>query len=103
MANEVPCGKCANYDPIIRGSAKITKRGWCIPRSKYRYEDAPGQVIPPNAERVTDETALAEPFIVRRKGVEPTCVFVRVATEADWPNRKLDLIQKDMKKKPKAK
>lgn len=74
--NKTPCGKCANYDPILGPGEKHKGLGWCIPRSKYPAQEGPGQVFPPGVKRV-EHGKLAEPYIVEEHQVIEQCTFVR--------------------------
>lgn len=76
--NELPCGKCLHYDPILGPGEKHIGRGWCIKRSKYPAVEGPGQVFPPNAERV-EIGQLAEPYLVDKTQVIAPCEFAREA------------------------
>ena len=91
MANTTSCGKCKHFDVIIRGADKATKRGWCIHRSKYPAKEGPGQIFPPNAQRV-NEGELAQPFIVRKHQIIEQCQFVVPAAQ-DPVARKKDIIK----------
>jgi len=75
--NELPCGKCTHYDPILKSNEEESKRGWCIKRSKYPAREGPGQVFPATAERLANPKALGEPFIVKKDGVIESCAFAR--------------------------
>lgn len=70
--NELPCGKCIHYDPVLGPGEKDTKRGWCIKKSKYPAVEGPGQVFPPGVERVAIGS-LAEPYLVGKRQVVPPC------------------------------
>jgi hypothetical protein len=76
MSNDVPCGKCQNYDPILGPGEKETKRGWCTMRSVYPHSEGPGQVFPAGVDRV-NAGELAQPFIVKKNYTHPTCEMVR--------------------------
>jgi hypothetical protein len=78
--NELPCGKCLNYDPVLGPGEKNTRKGWCIKRSKYPFMEGPGQVFPKGAQRV-EKGQLAEPYIVREKQVVATCADVRATSK----------------------
>ena len=80
MTNTLPCGKCRFYDIILGSYEKETKRGWCMKRSKYPYKEGPGQVFPPNVERV-EEGQLAQPFIVKGNHVISVCTFAETADQ----------------------
>jgi len=77
--NTIPCGQCVFCDPILKGPGKITKRGWCMKRSKYPHTEGPGQVFPKGVDRVA-LGALAEPFIVRLTDIMAACPFVERKT-----------------------
>lgn len=79
--NELPCGNCKNYDPILGPGERETRRGWCIPRSKYAHKEGPGQVFPPGVERVGPKE-LAEPYIVKKDYVHPMCEHAK-STDLD--------------------
>jgi hypothetical protein len=74
--NELPCGKCKNYDPILGPNERETRRGWCIPRSKYAHKEGPGQVFPPGVARVGPKE-LAQPYIVKKDFVHSMCEHAR--------------------------
>lgn len=74
--NDLPCGQCRNYDPILGPNERETRRGWCIPRSKYPHKEGPGQVFPPNVTRVGPKE-LAQPYIVKKDYVHLMCEFAR--------------------------
>jgi hypothetical protein len=74
--NAVPCGHCKNYDPILGSGEKETRRGWCVPRSKYAHREGPGQVFPAGVQRVGPKE-LAQPFIVKKDYTHPTCELAR--------------------------
>ena len=76
--NELTCGKCTNYDPILGPGEKHIGRGWCTKKSKYPAIEGPGQVFPPGVERVA-EGALAEPYLVDKTQVIPPCMDAREA------------------------
>lgn len=76
MANEIKCVACHYYDPMLGSNGKDTKKGWCVKRSKYPHKEGPGQVFPPNVERVA-AGELAKPFLVRGGSVIEACPFVR--------------------------
>lgn len=80
MANELECGKCLFYDPMLGPKEKDTKKGWCVKRSKYPHQEGPGQVFPPDAERVA-QGQLAKPFIVRKAQVITICPFARPSND----------------------
>lgn len=71
-SNNKPCETCDHYDPILRGT-KPTTMGWCARRSLYPYADSPGQVTPPNAQRVANPEDPARPIIVQAKQIVPAC------------------------------
>lgn len=70
--NELPCGKCIHYDPVLGPGEKDTKRGWCVKKSKYPAVEGPGQVFPVGATRVAIGS-LAEPYLVKKDQVVPPC------------------------------
>jgi len=72
MPTDFCCGECANYDPILGPGEKETKRGWCIPRSKYPAVEGPGQVFPPGVARVSIGE-IAKPYIVKKRDVITAC------------------------------
>lgn len=74
--NDLPCGQCKNYDPILGPDERETRRGWCIPRSKYPFQEGPGQVFPAGVARVSKGN-LAEPYIVKKDYVHPMCSHAR--------------------------
>ena len=74
--NDIPCGKCLRFDPILGPNEKATRRGQCIPRSKYPYREGPGQVFPPGVERVGPMEP-ARPYIVRKEQVVAMCAFAK--------------------------
>lgn len=76
--NELPCGLCKLFDPILGSGEKKTRRGWCIPRSVYAHQEGPGQVFPEGVKRAAPGE-LAKPFIVKRDQVIAPCDFVRKA------------------------
>jgi hypothetical protein len=78
--NEIPCGNCKNYDPILGPGYKRTARGWCTRRSKYPAKEGPGQLFPDGVERVA-AGSLAEPYIVLANMVSTTCT---TAVRADY-------------------
>lgn len=78
--NEIKCGDCVNYDPIMSAKRKRpSARGWCIARSKYPHTEAADQSFPPTAVRV-NEGELAQPFIVRQLLVLQSCNMAKPAT-----------------------
>jgi len=87
MTNDVPCGQCHNYDPILGSGEKETKRGWCTVRNKYPHQEGPGQVFPAGVQRV-NEGELAKPFIVKKVYTHPTCALAR-RTNVDQAKDKL--------------
>jgi hypothetical protein len=84
--NDLPCGKCKKYDPILGPNERETRRGWCIPRSKYPHAEGPGQVFPDGVERVGPKE-LAKPYIVKRDYVHPMCEMAR-PTDVDLVEEK---------------
>jgi hypothetical protein len=76
--NEMPCGKCVHYDPRLGSNYKDTKRGNCIMRAKYPYKEGPGQLFPPNAQRV-GKSELAQPFLVKEEQVVPMCTDAKLS------------------------
>lgn len=78
--NEIKCGNCKHYDPILGPREKDTLRGWCVARSEYPAKEGPGQVFPKGAIRVK-EGALAKPFLVKKDSVIPVCVFASYTAE----------------------
>ena len=63
MANKLPCGQCAHYDPILRGTRE-THRGTCVKRSVYpEVRDHLALPLPPGAK-----TAEVAKLDVRLKG-----------------------------------
>lgn len=74
--NDLPCGKCEHYDPILGPGEKHIDRGWCIKKSKYAAIEGPGQVFPPNCVRVAPG-ALAEPYLVEKDQVITPCPDAR--------------------------
>lgn len=86
--NDVPCGQCKKFDPILNPEdvKRKPRRGMCIPRSKYPHTEGPGQTFPAGVERVASGE-LAKPYIVRRDQVVPTCDYVKRA-EADPTDEK---------------
>lgn len=94
--NEIPCGKCVNYDPMLGSGEKHVHKGWCTKRSKYPTQEGPGQVFPKGVMRV-ERGQLAEPFIVREKQIVTTCSDAR-ATTRDQTKAKQDAqVNKDRK------
>jgi hypothetical protein len=80
MANEIACGQCANYDPIMSAKRKRpSARGWCTKRSEYPHEEAADQSFPPGVDRV-GPGELAKPFIVRSLLVIRECALAEPAT-----------------------
>jgi len=79
MDNSIRCNQCRFYDIILGSYEKATKRGWCAKRSKYPAQEGPGQVFPPDVERVA-VGQLAEPFVVRGGSIISACPF---ATPSD--------------------
>lgn len=77
--NELPCGQCKNYDPILGPNERETRRGWCIPRSVYPFKEGPGQVFPVGVKHVA-KGQLAQPYVVKKDYVHPTCEYVRATT-----------------------
>ena len=88
--NEVPCGKCGNYDPCLGPGEKHIGRGWCIPRSKYPAQEGPGQVFPPGVTRVA-AGQLAEPFLVDEEQVIAVCETARGPIDYDPAERKREM------------
>jgi|MudIll2142460700_1097286.scaffolds.fasta_scaffold00022_18 hypothetical protein len=86
--NELPCGKCVNYDPILGSGEKHIKKGWCAKRSKYPAQEGPGQTFPRDVQRVTPGQ-LAEPFVVREDQIVGHCADAR-ATSRDAVKAKKD-------------
>jgi hypothetical protein len=78
--NETPCGRCHFYDPLLGSDWKDTGMGWCAKRSVYPFQEGPGQVFPPGAERVP-AGELAKPFIVKKGQIVAPCQFVRPTNE----------------------
>ena len=79
--NELPCGECKNYDPILGPGERETRRGWCIPRSAYAYKEGPGQVFPPGVARVGPKE-LARPYLVKKDYIHPMCEYAKT-TDVD--------------------
>lgn len=77
--NELPCGRCRNYDVIIRGT-KPTSRAWCAKLSIYPHKDKPGRMIPKGAQRAAAGEP-PKPYIVRKDQVYTACTH---AKEADY-------------------
>lgn len=76
--NNIPCGNCKRFDPILGPNEKRTRRGMCVPRSTYPHQEGPGQVFPSDARRVSlDE--IPKPFIVRREQIVGPCTFAKRA------------------------
>jgi len=69
-----PCSTCEHFDPILRGT-KDTRLAWCAKRSLYPYKDSPGQVTPPQAQRVGSPQDPAQPFLVRRDETRAECAL----------------------------
>lgn len=92
--NEVPCGKCLNYDPVLGPSEKNTHKGWCIKRSKYPFLEGPGQAFPKNVTRV-EHGQLAEPYIVREKQVIAACTEARATTRDPVKTKQESQVNKD--------
>lgn len=80
--NELPCGRCVNYDPRLGPKFKDTKRGNCIARAKYSYKEGPGQIFPPNAQRVK-EGELAKPYLVKKDQVVGSCEYAKLSNVED--------------------
>jgi len=80
MSNDLPCGKCAHYDPILGPKEKETKRGWCAKKSVYPTIEGPGQVFPKGVQRQAKATDMAKPVIVRKVQVVPACPYVKPAS-----------------------
>lgn len=74
--NNLPCGKCVNYDPRLGSNFKDTRRGYCIARSLYPHKEGPGQLFPPQAQRV-GKGELAKPFLVKKDQVVEPCTFAK--------------------------
>lgn len=85
--NKLECGKCKEYDPIIGPNEKRTRRGMCVPRSKYPYQEGPGQIFPPGVKRVA-RGELSEPFIVREKQVISQCTHAKPAAYDPYEEKK---------------
>lgn len=94
--NNLPCGKCLYYDPILGPGEKHIKKGWCIKKSKYPTHEGPGQVFPPSAVRVA-EGQLAEPYIVKEKQVVEPCTYARPAGHNQAEEKKKAQIRTDEK------
>ena len=96
MPNEMPCGTCVNYDPILGSNDKDTKMGWCVKRSRYPHQEGPGQVFPPNVERV-EPGALAQPFIVKKEQVVPQCALAHLSKVDPVAQKRQSQTQTDAK------
>ena len=70
--NDLPCGKCDNFDPILGSGRKKTAHGWCAKKSVYHHAEEPGQVFPAGVKRAAPG-ALAQPYIVTWENVETVC------------------------------
>jgi hypothetical protein len=70
--NDKPCKDCAHYDVIRLGRGAKSNKGWCAKKSKYPYQEGPGQIFPPGVDRV-GPGELAQPVIVRGAGVVSNC------------------------------
>lgn len=92
--NELPCGKCQHYDPVLGPGEKHIGRGWCIKKSKYPAVEGPGQVFPPNAARVA-HGQLAEPYLVEQDQVIPPCPDAREARHDQTEEKKKAQMQTD--------
>lgn len=77
MANDKKCSDCDAYDPILHGM-KETRSGWCVKRSLYPFQDSKGQITPAGAQRVTDPTAPAQPYIVAGAGIKQDCTLFTI-------------------------
>lgn len=70
--NNKPCKECSFYDEIKLGKGAKSNRGWCAKKSKYPYQEGPGQVFPSGVDRVA-AGELAQPVIVKGAQVVPNC------------------------------
>jgi hypothetical protein len=77
--NELPCGKCRNFDCILRGT-EPTRRAWCAKLSVYPHHDRPGKLVPKGAQRAAKGEP-SKPYIVRADEVKAACQHVK---EADY-------------------
>jgi len=92
--NNLPCGKCVNYDPILGSGEKHIKKGWCVKKSKYPAHEGPGQSFPKDAQRV-EHGQLAEPYIVREDQVVIPCPDAIVTTRDALKTKKDAQIKTD--------
>lgn len=74
--NDMPCGDCVHYDPRLGPNYKDTRRGNCIMRAKYPFKEGPGQLFPPNAQRV-GKGELAQPYLVKKDQIVAHCTFAK--------------------------
>lgn len=96
MSNTVPCGQCVHYDPLLGSNEKDTGMGWCAKRSLYPHKEGPGQVFPPDVQRVAFG-ALARPFITKKKSVISPCEHARATTDDLVEKKKQAQTQRDEK------
>ena len=74
--NKLKCSDCVFYDQQYKFSPTGPRPawyGWCSKKSLYPHRAPDGMVIPPDAERVGEDEAIAKPFIVDGARVITAC------------------------------
>lgn len=74
--NNLPCGKCREYDAIIGSRQVPTGYGRCVPKSVYPTQEGPGQRFPPGAKRAA-EGAMPKLEVVKKNEVVPHCLLAK--------------------------
>jgi hypothetical protein len=64
---------CRNYDPIMTGAGKESRRGWCAALSVYPFKEQPGQIFPAGVKRAV-QGQLASSVSQEVKNLGPTAV-----------------------------
>ena len=76
MSNNLRCGQCVHYDPLLGPNEKDTGMAWCAKRSVYPHQEGPGQIFPLGVTRVAFGE-LARPFITKKDSVISPCEYAR--------------------------
>lgn len=77
--NNLPCGRCRQFDVIRGPGGKATRRGRCAKKSVYPAKEGPGQVFPAGVRRAGPGEAV-DIRIVRKDQVVEMCPYARERT-----------------------
>jgi len=77
MANNIPCGQCANYHalmkPVKKGGTISLKRGHCLIRTIYASNKPGKNIYPPGAKTEEREFGQHKIELVTEAEVRPYC------------------------------